>query len=120
VLQQPDSLLQLFGLNSDFGDEWNQFRQAADDASRKLELSLSEDDFPYWLKRLGMSDTLVATFGVIDWTKNKLTIAPATVALDGDVDNGWTLSVDQNSAVFPFLKKNRANKVYMAISYMMN
>jgi len=119
VLQQPDSLLQLFGLNSDFGDEWNQFRQAADDASRKLELSVSEDDFPYWLKRLGMSDTLVATFGVIDWAKNKLTIAPATVTLDGDVDNGWTLSVDQDSAVFGFLKKNRANKVYMAISYMM-
>ena len=119
VLQQPDSLLQLFGLSSDFGDEWNQFRQAADDASRTLELSVGEDDFPYWLKRLGMSDTLVATFGVIDWSKNKLTIAPATVTLDGDVDNGWTLSVDQNSDVFAFLKKNRANKVYMAISYRM-
>jgi hypothetical protein len=119
VLQQPDSLLQLFGLNSDFGDEWNQFTQAANDASRKLELSVSADDFPYWLKRLGMSDTLVATFGVIDWSKNKLTIAPATVALTGDADTGWTLSVDENSPVFAFLKKNRANKMYMAISYMM-
>jgi len=27
--------------------------------------------------------------------------------------------VDENSPVFAFLKKNRANKVYMAISYMM-
>jgi hypothetical protein len=119
VLQQPDSLLQLFGLSSDFGDEWNHFRQAKDDASRKLELSVSEDDFPYWLKRLGMANTLVATFGVIDWSKNKLTIAPATVALDGDAENGWTLSVDENSDVFGFLKKNGSNKVYMAISYMM-
>ena len=32
---------------------------AADDASRTLELTVSEDDFPYWLKRLGMDDTLV-------------------------------------------------------------
>ena len=106
------------GQSSDFGDEWNRFKQAADDASRTLELTVSEDDFPYWLKRLGMSDTLVATFGVIDWSKNKLTIAPATVALAGDADSGWTLSVDEDSPVFAFLK-NRANRVYMAISYMM-
>ena len=119
VLQDPDSLLQLFGLTYDFGDAWNLFVTAPDDAVRRLDLSLTQDDFPYWVKRLGMDDALLATFGVIDWNKNKLTIAPAAVALTGDAAGGWTLATDQTSPVFPFLKKNRTGKVYMAVSYMM-
>jgi hypothetical protein len=119
VLQEPDSLLQLFCLNYDFGDAWNAFVAAADDDSRLLELRVTQDNFPYWVKRLGMDDTLVATFAVIDWKKNKLTIAPATVALDVGDDGGWPLKVDQDADVFGFLKKNRTAKVYMAISYLM-
>ncbi|MEY2512821.1 MAG: hypothetical protein QOJ89_179 [bacterium] len=119
VLQDPDSLLALFGLNYDFGDAWNAFVTAADDGSRQLALSLSQDHFPYWAKRLGIDDTLVATFAVIDWKKGKLTIAPATVTLAGDAAGGWTLTVGQASPVFAFLKKNRAARIYMAVSYMM-
>jgi hypothetical protein len=119
VLQVPDSLLQLFTVNHEFGDAWSAFASAPDDASRKLELTVTQDHFPYWASRLGMDDTLVATFAVIDWKKNKLTIAPATVPLAvPNGTGGWTLSVDQASPVFGFLKKNREAKVYMAVSYM--
>ncbi len=69
--------------------------------------------FPYWVKPLGMDDAVLATFAVIDWKKNKLTIAPAAIALTGDAQTGWTLSVDHESDVFPFLKKNSGNKIYM-------
>jgi hypothetical protein len=119
ILQVADNLLQLFALNSEFGDAWNAFVTAGAAADRKLNLSLSQDDFPYWTKRLGMSDTLVATFGAIDWTKNKLTIAPATVPLAGDAAGGWTLAIDDDSPVFAFLTKNRPGRVYMAVSYTM-
>jgi hypothetical protein len=119
ILQVADNLLQLFALNSDFGEAWNAFVTAGVAADRKLNLSLSQDDFPYWTKRLGMSDALVATFGAIDWTKNKLTIAPATVPLAGDAAGGWTLAIDEDSPVFAFLTKNRPGKVYMAVSYTM-
>jgi hypothetical protein len=120
VLQDPESLLQLFTLNYDFGDAWSAFAAAPNDASRRLELSVAQDHFPYWVKRLGMEDQLIATFAVVDWKKNKLTISPANVALTGDAAGGWTLAVDQTTApVFAFLKKNRAAKVYMAISYAM-
>ena len=119
VLQDPDSLLQLFNLNYDFGGAWNQFVSAPSDAERELNLSLSENDFPYWTKRLGLDDALVATFGVIDWKKGKLTIAPATVAPAGDAAAGWTVHVDLASPVFAFLNKNITGKIYMAISYLM-
>lgn len=119
VLQVPDSLLQLFTLNNEFGDAWNAFVSAPDDASRKLELTVTQDHFPYWVGRLGMDDALVASFAVIDWKKNKLTIAPATVTLTvPNGTGGWGLSVDDASPVFGFLKKNRNAKVYMAVSYM--
>jgi hypothetical protein len=68
---------------------------------------------------MGMDDTLVATLAVIDWAKHKLALAPATVTLAGDAIAGWTMHVDQGSAVFPFLKKYKDSKVYMAVSYMM-
>src|SRR4029077_6490496 len=119
VLEDPESLLQLFCLNYDFGDSWNGFVSATDDASRLLEVDLCQDDFPYWVKRLGMDDTLAANFAVIDWAKNKLTIAPAAVTPTGDADDGWSIAIDQGSPVFPFLLKNRTAKVYMAISYLM-
>ncbi len=120
VLRVPDSLLQLFTLNHDFGDAWGAFADAATDDVRKLLVTVTQDHFPYWLGRLGMDDALVATFAVIDWKKNKLTIAPATVALAGpDPTGAWTLAVDQaTQPVFGFLRKNSAATVYMAVSYM--
>lgn len=57
---------------------------------------------------------------MIDWDKRKLTVAPAIVALAGDAAAGWEMHVDQGSAVFPFLKKYKDAKVYMAVSYMMS
>jgi hypothetical protein len=117
VLQDPANLLQLFCLNYDFADAWHAFTAAPNDAARHLVAGLTTDHFPYWLKRLGMDDTLVATFAVIDWKKGRLTLGPATVTLDGDVAGGWTLDVVQASPIFAFLKKNLANKVYMAVSY---
>ncbi|MEA2997630.1 MAG: hypothetical protein QOG74_3179, partial [Alphaproteobacteria bacterium] len=119
VLQDPSSLLQLFCLNYDFGDAWFGFGAATSDATRALDLSVSPDLFPYWVKPMGMDDTLVATLAVIDWAKHKLALAPATVTLAGDATAGWTMHVDQGAPVFPFLKKYKDSKVYMAVSYMM-
>jgi hypothetical protein len=69
------------------------------------------------MKQLGMDDALVATFAVIDWSKNKLTLAPTTAAFTGDASTGWTLAIDQTSPVIAFLKAHRTDKVYMAVSY---
>jgi hypothetical protein len=120
ILQEPDSLLQLFCLNSDFSDAWVAFTSATTDPTRILDLAVNQDRFPYWVKPLGMDDALVATFAVIDWKKHKLPIAPATVPFVGDAAGGWTMHVDQGSPVFPFLKKYKDSKVYMAVSYMMS
>ena len=60
---------------------------------------------PYWVKRLGMDDALVAMFAILDFAKNKLIVAPAAVTLDGNAAAGWTMSIDQG-------------KVHMAVSYM--
>lgn len=117
---QTGELLQLFCLNFDFAPAWHQFTTAASDATRKLEFQLTRDHFPYWVKPLGMEDAITATFAVIDWKKQKLTIAPtATTPASGTAATGWSFSEDQTSAVFAFLKKNIANKVYVAISYSM-
>jgi hypothetical protein len=118
VLTGPASLERLFSLRYDFGDAWRAFTSAANDASRRLEVSLTQDHFPYWVSRLGMDDQLVATFAVTDQAKRKLTVAPATVALTGDADTGWKLAVDQASPVFAFLEKHSAANVSMAVSYM--
>jgi hypothetical protein len=118
VLQPPHTLLQLFCLNYDFGAAWHQFTTATTDATRKLEFQVTPDQFPYWTKPLGMDDAITATFAVIDWTKHKLTIAPATAApKSGDAHAGWTFSEATGSPVFPFLKKNLGAKVYLAIAY---
>jgi hypothetical protein len=119
ILQDPETLLQLFCLNYDFAAPWHLFTTAPSDAVRTLTFGVTEDQFPYWVKPLGMENAVAATFAVIDWKKSKLTIAPAAVILAGDAQAGWTLTIDQTSAVFQFLKKNLGKKIYMAISYMM-
>jgi Tc toxin complex TcA C-terminal TcB-binding domain len=119
ILQMPENLLQLFCLDNDFGVAWQAFVTAADDANRRLLLTVTTDNFPYWVKRVGMDDALTATFSVIDFKKKKVAIAPATIDLAGDSQAGWTLDIDQNSPVFAFLEKHMAEKVYMSVSYMM-
>jgi hypothetical protein len=122
VLQAADgSLLQLFNINHEFGSEWQLFRTAANDASRKLVLKIDKHLFPYWTKPLGMDDTIVATFCSVDWTKNRLNIATENITLDGDATNGWTLTIDNTKPVpFNFLKKiNAENRIaYVAVSFM--
>jgi len=119
VMQASNELLQLFTLNFDFATPWYLFTSAASDALRKLDLSVSKDLFPYWVNPVGMDDNIIASFCCIDWKKNKLTIASKTATLAGDATAGWTLSIDNTSDIFPFLKKNMANKVYMAVSFAM-
>jgi hypothetical protein len=119
ILQDPENLLQLFSLDNDFSAAWEAFRTAPNDAARELRLDVTTDLFPYWVKRTGMDDVLTATFSVIDAKKQKLSLAPATVTLDGDAATDWTLLVNNASAVFAFLKKHAlaGTKVHMAVSY---
>ena len=119
VLSDPENLVQLFTLNYDFGQAWHGFASAASDADRKLHVEVTTEMFPYWLKKTGMDDALVATFSVIDFDKGKLTLAPTVQALTGDAEAGWTLDVAQGSAVFPFLKKHAVAgaTVHMSVSY---
>jgi hypothetical protein len=118
VLSDPDNLVQLFTLNHDFGNAWQRFASAASDAARTLQIQVTTDMFPYWLKKTGMDDALVATFSVIDFAKGKLTLAPATQALAGNAEDGWTLDVTEGSSIFPFLKKHAAGStVHMSVSY---
>jgi hypothetical protein len=117
VLSDPEVLERLFTLPYDFADAWAAFGAAANDDVRTLELGLTQDHFPYWVKRLGMDDTVVATFAVVDEDKHKLSIAPAAVAFDGNAEDGWILMIDDGSPVFPFLKKHMAGRVYMTVSY---
>jgi hypothetical protein len=119
VLQDPHTLLQMFCLNYDFGDGWYMFGSAASDATRQMTLAVGPDQFPYWVKRLGINDAITATFAAIDWSKNKLTLAPAVLPFSGDAVAGWTLTIDNTSPVFPFLKAHRTGKVYMAVTYAM-
>jgi hypothetical protein len=118
VLQDPDTLAQLFSLNHDFPDVWNSFVNASDDAHRTMTLRVTTDHFPYWVSTLGMGDQIVATFAVIDAAKHKLSVAPAALQFVGNATNGWTLSIDETSSVFAFLKKYRTETVHMAISYV--
>jgi hypothetical protein len=118
VLQDPDTLAQLFSLNYDFPDLWRPFVTAVDDAHRTMTLAVTSDHFPYWVRTVGMSDQIVATFAVIDAAKHKLSVAPASLPFTGDAASGWTLTIDQLSPVFAFLKKYRASTVHMTISYM--
>ncbi len=113
-------LLQLFSINSDFSNEWNLFKTAANNTDRKLTLKVNQQHFPYWTKTLGMEDTITATFCSIDWKKNRLALATENVTFDGDADTGWSLLVDSTKAApFNFLNKIRTENriVYIAISY---
>jgi hypothetical protein len=119
VLSDAENLVQLFTLNHDFGQAWNGFASAASDVDRVLHVEVTTEMFPYWLKKTGMDDALVATFSVIDFAKAKLTLAPAVQAFTGNAEAGWTLDVTQGSSVFPFLKKHAAAgaTVHMSVSY---
>ncbi len=122
VLEVPEGgLLQLFTINNEFGTEWQLFRSASDDATRKLVLNIDKSHFPYWTKPLGMEDTIVASLCYIDWDKSKLTMAAENVPFDGDANTGWSLSIDNTKTVpFNFLKNLIANnkKCYILISYL--
>jgi hypothetical protein len=117
VLEDPETLAQLFSVNHDFGDAWQPFVTATSDATRTLALNVSTAHFPYWVKPLGMDDAIQATFAVIDAAKHTLSVAPAALPFAGDAESGWTLTVDQASPAFAFLKKHRLKTVYMTISY---
>lgn len=119
VLSDPENLVQLFTLNHDFGQAWHSFASAASDADRKLRVNLTTEMFPYWLRKTGMDDDLIATFSVIDFHKGKLTLAPIVQAFISNSEAGWTLEVTQGSSVFPFLKKHAAAgaTVHMSVSY---
>ena len=119
VLQDTHTLQQMFCLNYDFGDGWYLFGAAVSDATRQITLKVGPDQFPYWVKRLGIDDAITATFAAIDWSKNKLTLAPVALPFTGNAATGWTLVVDNTSPVFAFLKAHRTGKVYMAVSYAM-
>ncbi len=122
ILQAPDGeLLQLFNINSEFANEWNVFKAAANNADRKLTLNINKNNFPYWTKPLGMEDAITGTFCSIDWKKNRLTIATENQPFAGDADTGWSLTIDNTKAVpFNFLNKIRTeNRIaYIAVSYM--
>lgn len=117
VLENAGNLLQLFTLKQDFGTDWYRFTSATDDNLRQLNLTMTEDNFPYWAKILGMNGQVIASFCCIDWSSNKLNIAAKTVTLNQDANNNWVVSIDKTSDVFSFLKKNAANNVYMAVSF---
>ncbi len=118
VLRFGEALIQLFCINHDFAGAWHAFAISTDNATRRLSITVDQEHFPYWAKRLGMNDALVATFAVIDWAKNTLTVAPATAAFAVDAQGGCTLNIDQGTAAFPFLERHRNSRVYMAVSYM--
>ena len=117
VLVDPATSERLFTLPADFAEAWSAFRAVPNDAARRLDLAVGRDDFPYWVNRLGMADELVATFAVTDRDRRKLSLAPAAVELAGDAAGGWTLSVDDASPVFPFLKRHAAGHVMMTVSF---
>jgi hypothetical protein len=115
-----DGMLQLFSLNHDFPNEWNLFRTAADNASRKLIIRLDRNSFPYWTRPLGLEDTVTATFCSIDWKKNRLSIAPENLEFTGDADSGWSLEIDSSqNVIFNFLNKIRSENrnAVVVISY---
>jgi Tc toxin complex TcA C-terminal TcB-binding domain len=117
VLAEPAGLVQLFCVNHDFSDAWRVFTGAVIEASRHLDLVVEQDRFPYWVSRLGITDPLVATFALLDWSKKKVSLAPATVTLAPDGDGRWTTSIAQGSPVFAFLNNHKGQKIYMSVSY---
>ena len=122
ILQIPETgLLQLFNVCNEFESAWLLFKTAANDASRKLTISIDKNNFPYWTRTLGMEDTLKATFCSIDMKKKKLVVATENVDFEGDESAGWNLVVDNTKNVaFNFLKTSitKDRNVYMVVSYL--
>ena len=121
-LQTPDKLFQLFCLNNDFGNAWSLFTDATSDNDRQLSIAVDQDHFPYWVKRPGMDEQLIAAFAVIDWDNGKLTVASETVEFVADAQAGsWSMTIDDGSQeIFGFLKKYLESKVYLAVSYKLS
>ena len=122
IFQVPDGgLLQLFNVKIEFADAWQSFKAAANDLTRKLVLNITQSNFPYWTKPLGMEDSLTATFISIDLKKNKLIVATQNLNFTGDAEAGWNLTVDNTEpVVFNFLKaaKTQNRNVDMVVSYL--
>nr|WP_315173792.1 hypothetical protein [uncultured Flavobacterium sp.] len=115
-------LLQLHNVVSEFANAWQLFKSASADATRKLNLSVNKNNFPYWTKSLGMEDQIIATFCSIDLKNNKLIVATQNLNFVGDESTGWSLTVDNssaNSTSFNFLKSalSQNRNLYMIISY---
>jgi len=119
ILQAQGNLLQMLSLNQDFSTAWNAFISENNDNLRTLTITVTKDNFPYWTKPLGMDDNLKATFGTIDWAKNRLALAPQSVDFTGDETAGWSLTINKDSPVFAFLKKYKSGKVNVGIVYAM-
>lgn len=118
-----DSLLQLFCLNHDFPAAWQGFVSANDDSVKKLELTVLEDQFPYWAKAFDFANDLIATFWCKEWTptKKQLKIAPKTVSSVVNKSSPWTIKVENiapNIEVFNFLKMYSNKKIYMTVQYI--
>jgi hypothetical protein len=113
ILQEPDSLLQLFCLNYDFGDAWFAFTSATTAPTRILDLAVNEDRFPYGSSRSAWTTR---------WSRRLPSSTGKAQGGGGSCDGAvcrrrrerWTIHVDQGSAVFPFLKKYNDSKVSMA------
>ena len=118
VIRDEGNLVQLSCLNTDFAGAWQKFRGAAADADRLLSIKVAQEFFPYWTKRLGMDDALVAKFAEIDFATNRLSVSPPK-DLIGTPDAGWTLEIKtpDGSGVFSYLKKNIDSRVYMMLAY---
>jgi hypothetical protein len=114
VLQTSTNPLQLFCLNYDFRDAWYAFTSGS---AGPLDLTVTREMLPYWTQRIITSQKFGARFSVIDWTRNKLTLATDTVSLTGDASGGWALHVDPAAPAASFLKKYATSKVYMAVSF---
>lgn len=121
ILQAPEGgLLQLYNVGQEFANAWHLFTSAPTDAARKLNISVNQNNFPYWTRVLGLDDILTATFCSIDLKKNKLIVATQNVDFEGDATVGWNLQVDSSkNTVFNFLKSalNQKRNVYVLIAY---
>lgn len=115
ILQAPnDGLLQLFNINSDFANEWNKFKTAANVNDQKLTLNINKNNFPYWIKPQALKDGLAAEFYTIN--ENKLVQMVEKTAFNANADGGWSLTIDSNKEVFfKFLNDNKM--IYMAVYF---
>jgi hypothetical protein len=122
ILQTAEGgLLQLYNVVNEFAGAWQSFKSVASKPMRKLIISVDKNNFPYWVKPLGMEDLIRATFCSIDLKKNKLIVATQNIDFVGDADTGWTLTADNtHNVVLSFLNSAVDNNrnVYMVVSYL--